>query len=137
MKCDELEIKYVGYGMGFYPTKDVDAAIAELKAKLEEEREFGLNRAKSADHEIGKMCVEITELRAENRKLKRALWLARAETAKSIKWHEGLERYLASRKTKPWPSRFHLMADDEMYHDWYRRWSKVEIACLKKAKEYK
>lgn len=45
MKCDDLEIKYVGYGMGFYPTEDVDAAIAELKA--------------------------------ENRRLKRALWLAR------------------------------------------------------------
>ena len=31
MKYDELEIKYVGYGMGFYPTEDVDAAIEELK----------------------------------------------------------------------------------------------------------
>ena len=35
MKCDELEIKYVGYGMGFYPTEDVDAAIEELKHEIE------------------------------------------------------------------------------------------------------
>ena len=50
MKCDELEIKYVGYGMGFYPTEDVDTAIDELKD--------------------------------ENCKLKRALWLARADRAR-------------------------------------------------------
>ena len=67
MKCDELEIKYVGYGMGFYPTEDVDAAIAELKAKLEDVQATAYTESVDA-------CME-------NRRLKRALWMARAERA--------------------------------------------------------
>lgn len=69
MLCDELkdydydpDFPFQSRGR-FYDADEVESAIAELKAKLEEEREFGLNRAKSADHEIGKMCVEIKELK--------------------------------------------------------------------------
>lgn len=67
---------------------------------------------------------------------KRALWLARAERAKAIKWHEGLDRYLQERK-KYWPSRFAFMKDDEMYHVWYKCWCEVERKCRAKAEEYK
>ncbi len=72
----------------------------------------------------------------EIRRLKRSLWLARAERAKAIKWHEGLERYLQARK-KWWPSRFSFMRDDEMYHVWYKCWCEVERKCRAKAEEYK
>ena len=78
----------------------------------------------------------IAELKRENRKLKRALWLARAERAKAIQWHEGLDRYLQERK-KYWPSRFCFMANDEMYHVWYKCWCEVERKCRAKAEEYK
>ena len=77
----------------------------------------------------------IAKLEDENRKLQRALWLARAERAKAIKWHEGLERYLQERK-KYWPSRFYFMATDEMYHVWYNCWCKVESKCRAKAEEF-
>ena len=38
-----------------------DNYIASLEKKLDEERQFGLNRAKSADHTIGLMTVEFKQ----------------------------------------------------------------------------
>ena len=123
MKCDELQqVEYpIEWGL-YYDKNKVDAAIAELKAKLEDVQATAY--AESVDASM------------ENRRLKRALWLARAERAKAIKWHEGLERYLQERK-KYLPSRFSFMKDDEMYHLWYKCWCKVERKCLAKAEEYK
>ena len=84
MKCDELKV-YVpqdgSYGLvpeeggepveeeTCYLKSDVDAVIAELKQKLEDEREFGLNRAKNADYEIGKLCEKIIVLEKSYKKL--------------------------------------------------------------------
>lgn len=124
MKCDELCVykdceDFQTFDRHFteaYKKSEVDAAIAELKTKLEEEREFGLNRAKSADHEIGKMCVEIKELKAENRKLKRALYKACANWARS-------ERYTEA----TWHGDEHR---EEL-------WANVQAKCLNKAEEYK
>ena len=129
MKCDELQYERLGDANKTYPASTliirkqfVDAAIAEIKAKLEDVQATAY--AESVDASM------------ENRRLKRALWLARAERAKAIKWHEGLERYLQERK-KYWPSRFSFMKDDEMYHLWYKCWCKVERKCLAKAEGYK
>ncbi|MBO7507581.1 MAG: hypothetical protein J6T67_09405 [Paludibacteraceae bacterium] len=124
MNCDELCVykdceDFQTFDRHFteaYKKSEVDAAIAELKTKLEEEREFGLNRAKSADHEIGKMCVEIKELKAENRKLKRALYKACANWARS-------ERYTEA----TWHGDEHR---EEL-------WANVQAKCLNKAEEYK
>ena len=52
-----------------YLKSDVDAVIAELKQKLEDEREFGLNRAKNADYEIGKPNEKIIVLEKSYKKL--------------------------------------------------------------------
>ena len=52
-----------------YLKSDVDAEIAELKQKLEDEREFGLNRAKNADYEIGKLNEKIIVLEKSYKKL--------------------------------------------------------------------
>ena len=52
-----------------YLKSDVDAVIAELKQKLEDEREFGLNRAKNADYEIGKLKEKIIVLEKSYKKL--------------------------------------------------------------------
>ena len=52
-----------------YLKSDVDAVIAELKQKLEDEREFGLNRAKNADYEIGKLNEKIIVLEKSYKKL--------------------------------------------------------------------
>lgn len=108
-----------------YDKSEVDAAIAELKAENERLKK------KMDDYHL------MSDIRrAKIKELKRALWLARAERAKAIKWHEGLERYLQERK-KFWPSRFSFMATDEMYHVWYKCWCEVERKCRAKAEEYK
>ena len=52
-----------------YLKSDVDAVIAELKQKLEDEREVGLNRAKNADYEIGKLKEKIIVLEKSYKKL--------------------------------------------------------------------
>ena len=126
MKCDELEsFTAETFGDGkceMYEAVEVDAAIAELKQKLED--------AKASHY------AEMVDAGMRERRLKRALWLDRAKRAKAIKWHEGLERYLQERK-KWWPSRFSFMKDDEMYHVWYKCWCEVERKCIAKAEEYK
>jgi acyl carrier protein phosphodiesterase len=76
MKCDELE-KFdaasnadlsAGYDHRYaYEADEVDAAIAELKEKLED--------AKASAY------AESVDAGMENRRLKRALWLARAISA--------------------------------------------------------
>ena len=71
MKCDELEteqwLDYGGEPMPCYPAKDVDAAIAELNAKLEDVQATAY--------------AESVDAGMRERKLKRALWLARADRA--------------------------------------------------------
>ena len=75
MKCDELQYERLGDMMPFYPRSTpvirkqfVDAAIAELETKLENVQATAY--------------VESVDAGMENRKLKRALWLARAERAR-------------------------------------------------------
>lgn len=76
-------VVYEPWKGGYYLKKDADAKIAELEKQLAEEKEFGLNRAKSADHEIGKMSEEIVNLHKENEQLKESqqAWIAKAEVA--------------------------------------------------------
>ena len=52
-----------------YLKSEADKVIAELKQKLEDEREFGLNRAKNADYEIGKLNEKIIALEKSYKKL--------------------------------------------------------------------
>ena len=78
MKCDELKaeqwLDYGGEPRACYPKAEVDKAIAELKQKLE-------------DVQAGAYADSV-DAGMENRKLKRALWLARAERAKEHVWHD-------------------------------------------------
>ena len=96
MKCDELkayngDVTIPVYGTiadaKVYLKKSVDAAIAELKSKAD----------------------------AEIRRLKRALWLSRAEMARTSAWV------------------FWNRKDDYNYN----KWKKVEFKCRAKAEEYK
>ena len=70
MKCDNLQrysvdIDYVPNDDGTYmDASEVDEAIAELKQKLENVQES--------------MYCDVVDANMENRRLKRALWIARA-----------------------------------------------------------
>ena len=107
LKCDELKA-YKGdvtipvYGTiadaEVYLKKDVDEAIAELKEKLE-------NVQASA-------YAESVDAGMRERRLKRALWLARAYRAKE-------------------------MCQRLLIQGFDPKWEEVERKCLKKAEEYK
>lgn len=79
MKCDELKPYLVGYERQYYvyDATSVEEAIAELKQFAED-----------ACLERDDNQTAIDELQAENRQLKRALWIARAERAKEHLWHD-------------------------------------------------
>lgn len=132
MLCDELkdydydpDFPFQSRGR-FYDADEVNAAIDELKQKLED--------AKATHY------TEMVDANMENRRLKRALWLERARRAEARKnyWyarccHEGddflvsidgsLVKYIGCIK--------------RTNYDWLLTWSEVERKCLKKAEEYK
>ena len=78
----------------FYLKSEVDAAVD----KLSHENERLVKCCKEYDSRQ-RIDERIKFNGAQQlRATKRALWLTRAERAKAIKWHEGLERYLQERK---------------------------------------
>ena len=112
---------------------DPHLQIAELKKKLmpclngdciltcEVVEKYGKENAelkKKLENVQASMYCDVVDAGMENRKLKRALWIARAENAKNsafICWN---------RTESGWQSK-------------YEKWKKVERKCLKKAEEYK
>lgn len=136
MKCDELKPIELECNMGkdingvehrepwkAYDIDEVDAAIAELKAEIK--RKEG----------VGKRWFDrCMEARAENVKLKRALWLGREWRA----WCEG-EFWLAVESDEPGDI-YHLKCTNRIHrtpYEWTAYWHKVEQLCKKMAEEYK
>jgi len=131
MKCDELQrhsIRGVMFngeeicgGFAYYDSDEVDEAIAELKDKIQQKDFFweGCGFAKMGFKNTIAVYEYLDNLNAEKRKLKRALWLARAERA-----HLKVLEY--------WPDYCHnahcRIAE--------QKWDKVERKCRAKAEEY-
>lgn len=83
MKCDELKVyeemeDYVGYDdytpTEMYDKSEVDAAIDELKREHHKERHEYIDM-------VSQNKAKLVEQESENRRQKRALWLARADRA--------------------------------------------------------
>ncbi len=112
MKCDELTLYHSkSLNLPIYVASEVDVAIAELKQKLESVQ--------------ASMYCDVVDANMENRKLKRALWLARAEWARS----SALSYHLIEN---------HPNKDvAETYKRKANKWEKAKDKCLKKAEEYK
>ena len=91
--------------------------IAELKAKLED--------AKATAY------TESVDAGMRERRLKRALWIARAKIAKAMKATDNLNNYLSIHKNSKWFGIYATRIDT-----WYYKWDDVERKCLKKSKEY-
>ena len=117
MKCDELESYYYYEDRVFTPAThtyrvyhadEVDEAIAELKAVRKVHVEA-----------IASMGAGLLQDGEEIRRLRRALWLARALRARDI------QRWWLSVTLAPITERA------------CRVWNNIEIKCLKKAEEYK
>lgn len=111
MKCDELKPITITDECGYYRVynkSDVDAAIAELKAEI--------NHKEGVGQRWFERCMEA---RTENVKLKRALWLARAEIA-----HKKIDEY--------WPDYCHNAHSRIAL----LKWEEVERKCRAKAEKY-
>ena len=102
MKCDNL-IGRTFDGIVYVEASEAMEAISELKQKLED--------AKATAY------TESVDAGMEYRKLKRALWLARAERAKT----EHLSKIMYS----------------TLFRDFIEKWVNVERKCRAKAEEYK
>jgi len=123
MKCDELEaeqwLDYSGEPMPCYPKAKADAAIAELKDEI--------NRKEGVGQRWFERCMEA---RIENVKLKRALWLARAELCHRL----DVDRYLR-KHINSWYNE-NCLTWDEACVAMEVKMCKAENKCLKKAEEY-
>jgi len=123
MLCDELE---------------------KFDATSNAERSAGIESLYAYDADEVDAAIE--ELKRENRRLKRALWLARAESAKDAKCR--YYRLAQKEVCDPQPHGWSCYINGEVYptgkmsrklepHYWCDIWSEVERKCRAKAEEYK
>lgn len=170
MKCDKLkplvfsinDLAYVDEIMvkknfdnphdhAVYKATEVDAAIDELKTEHHKERDEYISMVHSREQTIKELKQKLESVRAsmyadvvdagmENRRLRRALWIARALRAESRKnyWyarscHEG-DDFIVSIDGSPVK---YIGCIKRTNFDWLKTWSEVECKCLKKAEEYK
>lgn len=109
--------------------KDMDVThtvhIAKMNARIEELEE-------SLESEKASRYAESVDAGMENRRLKRALWLARAKTAKAMKATDNLDNYLSIHENSKWFGIYATRIDT-----WYYKWDDVERKCRAKAEEYR
>ena len=122
MKCDELKVSCYttrSYNtIKAYDKKEVDEAIAELKQNLHD-----------IDNQWNEQCKEITQLKAENRRLLRELWLTRGAVHKANR----KAMYGLLQAYPLWEGRPAGLEVHKSIH----RYDGYERKCLKKAEEYK
>lgn len=150
MKCDELKahnlVDIQDYRGEVYLKKDVDEAIAELKEFAEDacierdDNQTAIDELQAENAELkqkledvqASMYADVVDANMEIRKLKRALWLARAERSKSEKDYWG-HIYNEDCGEFNYTILSRSLASDE----WMRIWHNVELKCRAKAEEYK
>ena len=126
---------------GYYDVEDVDAILAEKDAEI---RRLQRCEIWMKQHFY---CEEVIACEsAKNRRLRRALWLARAESAKNAKckYHRLAQKEVCD----PQPHGWSCYITGEVYptgkmsrklepHYWCDIWDEVERKCRAKAEEYK
>ena len=123
MKCDHLLGRKFD-GEVYILASDVMEAVAELKSNLDKaiaERDGNqvcIDALKQKLENVqASMYADVVDANMENRRLKRALWIARAERAKT----EHLSKIMYS----------------TLFRDFIEKWVNVERKCRAKAEEYK
>ena len=137
MTSDELYKKVIDAQRAFddrhipisldFKIEDLCDAIVESNDTIEKLKEK-LEDAKASAY------AESVDAGMKNRRLKRALWLARAARARSMKTYEALDNYTRNHLNRN--SRWDYISS-QRYDCWFYAWDKCEQKCLKKAKEYK
>jgi len=130
MKCDELKAETIvpqgcTLTLQMYSKSDVDAAIAELKQELEDAK--------------ANAYAESVDAGMENRRLKRALWLARANSAEGQFFYWCARFGFESGFTKADILGYSVNTKRRLrtIGEWIEYWKNVKSKCLKKAEEYK
>ena len=131
MKCDNLQrysvdIDYVPNDDGAYMDADeVDEAIAELKAKLESVQ--------------ASMYCDVVDANMENRRLKRALWIARENSADGQFIYWCARFAVESGFTKADIRGYSVNTNRRlrMIREWIEKWKNVRSKCKYKAEKYK
>lgn len=163
---DELEEKYLWTNnvktpstrmVRVYNADEVDAAIAELKARIQLDDDEMAGFLDLEEECGGDLRNYIAELKADNtivdalcrehrqqlRSTRRALWLARANSARNsyLKWNlfanfESEEKLFTIDEYDETPgvTDFSTL---RTYEEWYKVWQNVERKCRAKAEEYK
>jgi hypothetical protein len=139
MKCDKLKAEPMiindDYMALYYPKDSVDAAIEELKREHHKERDEYIEM-------VDQHKAKLVEQESENRRLKRSLWMARADRAKTeynhwiLIWHCELNNHLFFINKTRYKNRAKV---DRLHYPWEWRdiWDEVERKCRAKAEEYK
>ena len=155
MKCDELKRKYSDITGPYYGYNEVNEAIEELKeenlnlkAKNIELQSFYdlhgnvdnyIDKLKAENAELkqklenvqASMYCDVVDANMENRRLRRALWIARAERARTEQCYENYSFYIHRHQKTMYGGTY------RPYIAWLEKWNEVERKCLKKAEEYK
>ncbi|MBO7513727.1 MAG: hypothetical protein J6T54_12330 [Fibrobacter sp.] len=124
--------QYVSYNVVCMIITHLESENAQLKQKLEDVQ--------------ASMYADVVDANMENRRLKRALWLARATIAHSTKYK--YHRLSCKAEIDPQPHGWSCYINGEVYRTgkmnrelepyyWIELWEEVERKCLKKAEEYK
>ena len=154
MKCDELKRKYSDITGPYYGCNEVDEAIDELKKKLmpclngdciltcEVVEKYGKENAElKAEIESLKAAhyAEMVDAGMRERKLKRALWLKRADDAKHLVVAYENYDYLDCQEMtiKQESARTWMTCKLRTAEEWVKVWKNVERKCREKAEEYK
>lgn len=134
MKCDELEEWYAGQfspSARVYGALYVNEAIAELKAENERLKQ-------KLENVQASMYCDVVDANMENRRLRRALWIARANRADGefIYWcaRFAVESGYTKADIRGYPITKRKL---RTIVEWMKVWKNVRSKCLKKAEEYK
>ena len=122
---DEFYLKYEADKV----IAEKDKEIAELKAKLGAVNELIKTARQMLDDAKATHYAESVDAGMENRRLKRALWIARAKRAFDCKEIFRLELRINERKQTYVSSGYYMVM--------MNKWQNVECKCLKKAGECK
>lgn len=150
MKCDELKVYHCNEWHNeyteFYLKSDVDVSIDELKSAHHKERHEYINMIAELKAEINrKEAVEqrwferCMEARTENIRLKRALWLARANNAESQFLYWCARFGVESGFTKADIRGYSVNTKRRLrtIGEWIEKCKNVKSKCRAKAEEYK
>jgi hypothetical protein len=130
---------YISSQKEYYERENADAYFAEKLA--EKDKEIGELKAKLEDAKASHYS-EMVDAGMRERKMKRALWLARADRAKTeynhwiLIWHCELNNHLFFINKTRYKHRAKV---DRLHYPWEWRdiWDEVERKCRAKAEEYR